>query len=59
MDKETARQMLQDYIDRQVKQFGRFTLAVKDVVVSETMGSDMQQTMNCYTWRYLISVGYP
>jgi len=59
MDKETARQMLQDYIDRQVKQFGKFTLPVKDVVVLETMGFDMQQTMNCYTWRYLISVAYP
>lgn len=58
MDKETARQMLQDYIDRQVKQFGKFTFPIKDVVVSQTMGFEKQQTINCYTWRYLISLAY-
>lgn len=26
MEEEIARQMLQDYIDRQVKEFGKFTL---------------------------------
>ncbi len=56
--KETARQMLQDYIDRQVNQYGKFTLPIKDVVISETMGFDVQQTMNSYTWRYLIMVAY-
>ena len=59
MDKETARQMLQDYIDRQEKQFGKFTLPIKDVVVLETMGFDKQQTMNCYTFLYLIRMAYP
>ena len=58
MDKETARKIIQDYIDRQVKQFGKFTLPIKDVVVSQTMGFDKQQTMSSYTWRYLISVAY-
>lgn len=58
MDKEKARQLLQDYIDRQVKQYGKFTLPIHDVFISETMGFDEQQTMNCYTWRYLVKVAY-
>jgi hypothetical protein len=55
MKKEKARQLLQDYIDKQIKDFGTFKLPIVDVVVLKEVKID---AINCYTWRYLVSVAY-
>ena len=55
MEKEKARQLLQDYIDKQIANFGTFKLPIVDVVVLEEVEHD---AINCYTWRYLVSVAY-
>jgi hypothetical protein len=55
MEKEKARQLLQDYIDKQIENFGTFKLPIVDVVVLEEVEID---AINCYTWRYLVSVAY-
>jgi purine-cytosine permease-like protein len=55
MEKEKARQLLQDYIDKQIANFGTFKLPIVDVVV---LGEIEHNAINCYTWRYLVSVAY-
>jgi deoxyribodipyrimidine photolyase-like uncharacterized protein len=55
MEKEKARQLLQDYIDKQIENFGTFKLPIVDVVVLKEVELDIT---NCYTWRYLVGVAY-
>jgi deoxyribodipyrimidine photolyase-like uncharacterized protein len=55
MTKEKARQLLQDYIDKQIENFGTFKLPIVDVVVLKEVELDIT---NCYTWRYLVGVAY-
>jgi len=55
MKKEKARQLLQDYIDKQIKDFGTFKLPIVDVVVIKEVELDIT---NCYTWRYLVAIAY-
>jgi hypothetical protein len=55
MEKEKARQLLQDYIDKQIEDFGTFKLPIVDVVVLEEVEHN---AINCYTWRYLVGVAY-
>jgi hypothetical protein len=55
MKKEKARQLLQDYIDKQIKDFGTFKIPIVDVVVLEEVEHN---AINCYTWRYLVAIAY-
>jgi hypothetical protein len=55
MEKEKARQLLQDYIDKQIEDFGTFKIPIVDVVVIKEVELDIT---NCYTWRYLVGVAY-
>ena len=55
MDKKTARELLQNYIDNQYQKYGKFTLPIYDVVVY-TVEEDKKR--DDYTWRYLVRVAY-
>ena len=51
MDKETARKILQSYIDTLIGLYGSFTLPIEDVVIYTS-------STDTYTWKYLIKIAY-
>lgn len=60
MDKDTAREILQAYIDKQTALHGVFQLPVTDFVLGGVGGTKESDdtVVTPYTWRYLIAIAY-